>query len=112
MIFSLFCQAAQCAETFDIKLNNSYVLLVDEEPVSFMVSNPNVIDFQTITTLLNDKEQIFVHARKVGGTSFIVKTQNNKYEYSFNVLDSSTTEIKEYSNLIEIDKPQGVQEKE
>lgn len=111
IVFCVFSPAAQAVENFDIKINNSYVLLVDEEPTSFMVSNPNVIDFQTITTLLNDKEQIFIHARKVGRTSFTVKTQNNKYEYSFNVLDNSTTVTKEYPNLIEIDKPQGVQEK-
>lgn len=102
LFFTPFFAFAGEIKNLDLKKDSAYLLLIDEEAVDFLISNPKVISFQPVDTLINDKQQIIIQALNLGTTTFEVKTKTLSYKFKFSVLEDANPLCE---NFFEIAKP-------
>lgn len=86
----------------DLKKDSCYLLLLDDEAVDFSVSNPNIIRFQLVNTLIDDKQELILQTLNPGVTTFDVKTKTSLHKYKFSILDNANPLCE---NIFEIEKP-------
>lgn len=97
----IFAFAAEIVNV-DLKKDTCYLLLLNDEAVGFNISNPNIMSFQLINTLIDDKQEVILQTLNLGSTIVEVKTKTSSYKYKFNVLEKANTFCE---NLFEIEKP-------
>ncbi len=93
---------AEELKKISLSKNAIYVLLVDDEVKEFKISNPNVLRFQLVNTLEDDKKQVIVQPLSYGKTDFNVITSSKSYNYDINIVDNSAFVSDE---LFEIEDP-------
>lgn len=103
-LFSPIFTFADEVKTLDLMRGSSYLLLLEDEAVDFNSSNPEVMNFQAINTLENDKQQIILQAVNFGTTNFEIKTPSILYKYKFNIVQLANPLAE---NLFEIEEPKG-----
>lgn len=97
------CLAGDMQE-FNLSLNRSYILILDEAAAKIDISNPSVVKLSPIATLENDKEQLFIQTLNSGVSDVSIKTDLNEYNYKFNVAND-LSHLRQSDNLFEIDIP-------
>lgn len=97
-----FFALATEVKNLDLKKDSLYLLILDDEAVDFKVSNPNVINFQLVNTLIDDKQELIIKPLSLGHTSFEVQTKTSLYKFEFNILEKASPVCE---NLLEIEKP-------
>lgn len=110
-LFLYFIIVFTCANSvfaLDVKkvsLNNSslYLLLLNEEAISFKISNPNILQVQLVPTLEENNQQVLIRTVGYGKSYLEAQTKKSSYKYECNVVDGAISLDEE---LFEIEKPQ------
>lgn len=97
------------SKTVNLDVRSTYLIIVDENPVSFNISNPNLIKINTINTVENDKQQIIIQTLGSGATVLDINLPSSeKIEYRFNIFKDAKVND---TSVIELDIPEGSEEK-
>lgn len=84
--FMLTFQIGNCSlldrevNILNLKENNMYVLDLDVSVKNIQVSNRNIINVMPITSIANEKNQLFIEANKSGVCDVILTTDSNSYQ--------------------------------
>ncbi len=102
MLLTVTVSEAAVAKKISLNKGSIYLLLLDEEPTNFKISNPNIMQVQIIPTLENNKKQVLIQALNYGNSLFEAQTSSNLYKYDCKITDGALT-IDE--DIFEIEKP-------
>jgi len=110
-IFLLMQQTGYCTlmnqeiNVFNLKENNMYILNVDSSVKNINISDKNVVNLTPVTSISNDKKQIFIEANKSGVCDVVLTTDSDAYQIRF---VSGPVFQDNISELIQIDVPLGI----
>lgn len=68
---------------FNLKSNSMYILDVDSSVKNINISDKSIVNITPITSVLNDKKQLFVEANNDGVCDVILTTDTNAYQIRF-----------------------------
>lgn len=68
---------------FNLKSDSMYILDVDSSVKNINISNKNIVNIIPITSILNDKKQLFVEAKKDGVCDVVLTTDTDVYQIRF-----------------------------
>lgn len=89
LVLFMTSQTGNCAlvkndiNLFNIKTKNMYLLDVDSTVKNINISNKNIVNVIPITSLYNDKKQLFIEANDNGICDVILTTDLNAYQIRF-----------------------------
>lgn len=109
-IFLMAAQSGQCAllnkeiNVFNLKENNMYILDVDSPVKKINVSDKNIVNVTPVTSLSNEKRQVFIEADKSGVCDVVLTTDMDTYQIRF-----VSGPVFQYNGneLIQLDIPSG-----
>ncbi len=110
-IFLLMQQTGYCTlmnqeiNVFNLKENNMYILNVDSSVKNINISDRNVVNLTPVTSISNDKKQIFIEANKSGVCDVVLTTDSDAYQIRF---VSGPVFQDNISELVQIDVPFGI----
>lgn len=67
----------------NLKENNMYVLDLDSSVKNIHISNKNIVNVMPITSILNDKKQLFIEANTSGVCDVVLTTDIDSYQLRF-----------------------------
>ena len=85
----LFSQAGYCdlskndINIFNLKTQSMYILDLDSSVKNINISNRDIVDINSVTSLTNDKKQLFIEANKTGVCDAVITTDSNTYQIRF-----------------------------
>ncbi len=86
MIFMLASTTGYCAlldkevNILNLKENNMYVLDLDASVKNIQVSNKNIINIMPITSISNEKNQLFIETNQSGVCDVVLTTDLKSYQ--------------------------------
>lgn len=89
LIIFVTSQAGYCSlvkndiNLFNLKTKNMYLLDVGSAVKNINISNKNIVNITPITSINNDKKQLFVEANNTGICDVILTTDINIYQIRF-----------------------------
>lgn len=87
---------------FNLKKNNMYIINFGTKINNISISDKKILDITPVTSLINDKEQLFIDAKENGVCDVIINTEKEEYRIRF-ITGPAFQENKE--SLTEIDIP-------
>lgn len=98
LFFSLMISFNCCAQELHLELDKTYVLIFDDEILSFNTDEKNLYA-EILHTIFDDKKQMILALKSKKDNILQIKTENHYYNYDIKASDFSSKE------LIEIDCP-------
>ncbi len=107
IIISIFCTASCLAQqdnitVYNLKEKNMYLLNMNSKVEKIEISNKKILNIIPITTINNDKRQLFIDAVENGvcDVNIVTADENHKIRFITGSLFQDTED-----NLIQIDLP-------
>ncbi|MCD7780128.1 MAG: hypothetical protein LUH05_05595 [Candidatus Gastranaerophilales bacterium] len=110
-IFFITSQSGNCAlsqqdiNVFNIKENDAYLLLLDSSVKNINISNKDIVNINPVTSIENDKKQLFIEVNKTGVCDVLLTSDNAEYRLRF---ISGSFFRDEKTDLIRVDIPQNI----
>ena len=92
LIFLIFLTALQ-AQAFE-----DFVLSTDGKISNIKIEDNSIVNINPLTTILNEKNTLFIIPQKLGETSFSLQKNNETFKFSIKIDEEETT-------ISEIDAP-------
>ncbi len=68
---------------FNLKKDNMYIIDFGDKITGFDISDKKILDIMPVTSLINDKEQLFIDAKENGVCDVIINTETKEYKIRF-----------------------------